>query len=204
MNTAGSLIKISYKHIEKMICEQYPFLANYIAGIRQNKNVPDTKLHSIYTSLKNHSTEEEFDNIYRELKTLSEHAQKVLHSYFSSDYIQTSEDIDVSGHILGSFELITMENAQKQKQKQTKTEKPTTETNNEKSVNKQIRQNFINAFNAFLNDVDNKDKKQSLEQTVIELTEPVLNGLKTLPKNDVMGIFIRDYIQEKGHQSVLV
>ena len=150
-----------------MICEQYPFLANYITMARQNKNIPDPKLQSIYTALKKYTVEEEFDNVYQKLKALSQNEQSLLHAYFSSAYAQTSEDADISGYILGSLELIELEKIQKQKRsKKVKKEKTPDKKETQKAYNKRIRQVFMTSFNNFLDDVDNMDKKQTLKQSI--------------------------------------
>ena len=195
------LIFTPNKRIENMICEQYPFLANYIAAGRQNKRIPDYKLNSIYHSLKQYTSEKEFDDIYEELKTLSEHEQKILRSYFLSNYAKTSEDMDIGSYILSAFELIELEKAQKQKKKQKK-EQIKKEKEDEKNANKQMRQEFMDIFNTFLSDIDNDEKKRTLEQALNSLNETVLSGLKTLPKNDIIGTFVRTYVQEKDKNNV--
>ncbi|MBR4927275.1 MAG: hypothetical protein IKY98_03000, partial [Alphaproteobacteria bacterium] len=198
LKTIDRLILTPNKSIETNLCEKYPFLANYIVQSRQNKGIPNHKLHAIYTALKNYTAEEEFDNIYNELKMLSSNERNILQTYFLSEWAKTPEDIDISGYILGSFELIDLENYQKQKQsKKANGKNITTVADDEKSANKQMRQNFIQAFNAYLSDIDNEDKRQTFKQTVMGLNSSVLNGLKTLPKNDIIGIFIRNYLSEK-------
>lgn len=195
LNALDRLILTPNKQIENMIYKHYPFLANYITAFRQNKSIPDTKLHNIYHGFKHYTSEEEFDNVYSELKTLSAHEQTMLRSYFSSDYAKTSEDTDIGAYILGTLELIDLEIAQKQK-KNPKKEQAKHDKENEKTINKQMRQAFEDTFNTFLSDVDSNEKKQALKDALASLNEAVLNGLKTLPKNDIIGIFIRNYIQE--------
>lgn len=196
LKSIDKLIFERNKRIETIICERYPFLANYISQARQNKTIPDYKLHKIYDTLKKYTTEIEFDNVYEELKKVSSHEQEILRSYFLSDLSKTPEDIDIGGYILGAFELIELEQQQKQKKK-IKKEISLSQKEEEKNKNKQIRQNFVVAFNNFLLDVDNDDKKQIIKQTFDALNETIINGLKTLPKNDALGVFIRNYMQEK-------
>ena len=193
-NAIDKLIFTPNKRVEHMICEQYPFLANYITQARQNKNIPDPKLHSIYTALTKYTAEEEFDEIYQKLHALSSNEQSMLHAYFSSAYAQTPENMDIGGYILGSLELIELENVQKQKKsKKVKKETVLDIKETQKADNKKLRQAFIDSFNAFLADVDNSDKKQSLKQSLGNLNETIINGLKTLPQNDIIGHFIRNY-----------
>ncbi len=198
LETVNRLVLTPHQHIKTMLYEKYPFLENCIIQSEQNKNIVNHKLYEIYTALKNHTTEEEFDAIYDELKTLSLNEKKLLRTYCSSEQVKNSEDIDISGYILGSFELMDLENRQKQKQSKTaEKRKETIVTDDEKSINKQMRHHFIEVFNDFLSDIDHEDKKQILKQTLEGLNLSVLNGLKTLPKNDIIGTFIRDYLQEK-------
>ncbi len=196
--TIHHLVLEPHKHIETILCEKYPFLANYIVQSGQHKNIPNHKLRSIYTSFKKYTAEEEFDTIYNELKTLAPHEQNLLRTYFLFERANSSEDIDIDGYILGSLELINLENRQQQKRlSKSQKEQTLSLIDDEKAANKQMRQNFINAFNDFVADVDNEDKRQTLEHLSDNLNPAVLNGLKTLPKNDITGIFIRRYMQEK-------
>lgn len=194
MQAIDRLVLTPNPHIENRIYEHYPFLKLYITQFRQNNGVPHSKLNTIYTTLNHYTTEKEFDDVYETLKTLSAQEQEILHAYFVSPYTQTPDNINIRGYILGSLEVIEWEKAQKQKKKNKKKIVPK-EQETEKVLNKQIRQNFVDTFNTFFNDVDNNDKKQALVQAITTLNEPILNGLKTLPKNDILGIFIRNYTQ---------
>lgn len=198
VNALNQYILQQNNNIVPSLCEKYPFLIPYLDKIKDGQKLPDPKLHKLYEIFRNYHSEKMFDHAHEILKTLDQNEKDILTSHFSSKYIKTSQDLDVAGYILGTLDLIKLEKIQHK----SKLANPSIQTHNtahedEKIINKKQRQAFINTFHEFYENVDDETAKNNLFSMCQMLNPSVINGLKTLPKQDIVGIFIRTYIQSK-------